>query len=105
MQIEVRRALYALEKDLPPVDVIFLYQVIEWLGDVPERWEVAFIKHIADVRFSGVDNVISLRRQECLLHSDGEIAMGAPFTDFSSPTISFKLVDGSMVLGHGPLVS
>jgi adenylate cyclase len=57
------------------------------------------------VRFSGVDNVISLRRQECLLHSDGEIAMGAPFTDFSSPTISFKLVDGSMVLGHGPLVS
>lgn len=57
------------------------------------------------VRFSGVDNVISLRRQECLLHSDGEIAMGAPFTDFSSPTISFKLVDGNMVLGHGPLLS
>lgn len=28
---------------------------IEWLGDVPEHWEVAFIKHIADVRFSGVD--------------------------------------------------
>jgi len=28
---------------------------IEWLGDVPEHWEVASIKHIADVRFSGVD--------------------------------------------------
>ncbi|MCL9826601.1 restriction endonuclease subunit S [Ralstonia solanacearum] len=28
---------------------------IEWLGDVPEHWEVAFLKHIADVRFSGVD--------------------------------------------------
>ena len=28
---------------------------IEWLGEVPEHWEVAFIKHIADVRFSGVD--------------------------------------------------
>lgn len=39
MQIEVRRALYALEKDLPPVDVIFLYQVIEWLGDVADRAE------------------------------------------------------------------
>lgn len=55
------------------------------------------------VRFSGGDNVIALRRQECLLHSDGEIAMGAPFTDYSAPTVAFRLVDGSMVLGHGPL--
>jgi class 3 adenylate cyclase len=52
------------------------------------------------VRFDGADNTISLRRQECLLHSDGEIAMGAPFTDFSAPTVSFKLVQGQMVLGH-----
>lgn len=28
---------------------------IEWLGEVPRHWEVSFIKHIADVRFSGVD--------------------------------------------------
>lgn len=28
---------------------------IEWLGEVPAHWEVALIKHIADVRFSGVD--------------------------------------------------
>ncbi|OVE50428.1 restriction endonuclease subunit S [Chromobacterium violaceum] len=28
---------------------------IEWLGEVPEHWDVAFIKHTADVRFSGVD--------------------------------------------------
>lgn len=28
---------------------------IEWLGDVPVHWDVALIKHIADVRFSGVD--------------------------------------------------
>jgi type I restriction enzyme S subunit len=28
---------------------------IEWLDEVPEHWEAAFIKHIADVRFSGVD--------------------------------------------------
>lgn len=55
------------------------------------------------VRFSGSDSIIALRRQECLLHSDGEIAMGAPFTDFSTPTLSFRLVDGNMVLGHGPL--
>lgn len=52
------------------------------------------------VRFDGAENAISLRRQECLLHSDGEIAMGAPFNDFSAPTVSFKLVDGQMVLGR-----
>ncbi|HEX5738073.1 MAG TPA: adenylate/guanylate cyclase domain-containing protein [Hydrogenophaga sp.] len=53
------------------------------------------------VRFTGADNPISLRRQECLLHSDGEIALGAPFTDFSGPNVTFKLVDGQMVLGRG----
>lgn len=52
------------------------------------------------VRFDGAENAISLRRQECLLHSDGEIAMGAPFNDFSAPTVKFKLVDGQMVLGR-----
>lgn len=52
------------------------------------------------VRFDGAENAISLRRQECLLHSNGEIAIGAPFTDFSAPTVSFKLVDGQMVLGQ-----
>jgi hypothetical protein len=35
-----------------------------------------------------------------LLHSNGEIAMGAPFSDFSAPTVSFKLVDGSLTLGR-----
>jgi len=28
---------------------------IEWLGEVPAHWEVVSLKHIADVRFSGVD--------------------------------------------------
>jgi len=55
------------------------------------------------VRFGGAENAIALRRQECLLHSDGEFAMGAPFTDISAPTVSFRLVDGQMLLGHGPL--
>ncbi len=55
------------------------------------------------VRFARNKNVITLRRQECLLHSDGEFSMGAPFTDFSAPTVSFRLVDGHVKLGHGPL--
>lgn len=53
------------------------------------------------VRFGAGDNVIALRRQECLLHSDGEIAMGAPFSDFSAPTVSFRLVDGQMSFAPG----
>lgn len=37
LQIEVRRALFKVEKDLPPVDVMFLYQIIDWIGDVADR--------------------------------------------------------------------
>lgn len=40
MQIQLRRSLLAIEKDLNPVDVIFLYQIIEWVGglaDLAER--------------------------------------------------------------------
>ena len=39
LQIEVRRTLYALESQLPPVDVMFLYQIIDWIGDVADRAE------------------------------------------------------------------
>ena len=35
----MRRNLYQLEKDLPPVDVIFLYKIIEWVGDIADRAE------------------------------------------------------------------
>lgn len=28
---------------------------IDWLGEVPEHWDVGLLKHVADVRFSGVD--------------------------------------------------
>lgn len=37
MQIEVRRALFLIEQDLPPVDVIFLYKIIEWTGKLADR--------------------------------------------------------------------
>lgn len=37
LQVEMRRGLFALEKDLPPVDVMFLYQIIDWIGDVADR--------------------------------------------------------------------
>ena len=28
---------------------------VDWLGEIPDHWNVALLKHIADVRFSGVD--------------------------------------------------
>ena len=43
------------------------------------------------VRFAGGNAVVALRRQECVLLVDGEIALGAPFEDFTVPTVSFNL--------------
>ena len=37
VQVKVRRKLFGMEKNLPPVDVIFLYQIIEWIGDLADR--------------------------------------------------------------------
>ena len=37
LQIEVRRALFKVEKELPPIDVMFLYQIINWIGDIADR--------------------------------------------------------------------
>ncbi|HEX7047471.1 MAG TPA: TIGR00153 family protein [Gammaproteobacteria bacterium] len=37
LQIEIRAALFRMEKDLPPVDVMFLYKVIDWIGDLADH--------------------------------------------------------------------
>ena len=39
MQIKLRAQLYKREAVLPPVDVMFTYQIIEWIGDVADRAE------------------------------------------------------------------
>ncbi len=54
------------------------------------------------VRFQGSQQVIALRRQECVLHDSGEIAMGAPFTDFTAPTLRFRLARDAMELSRPP---
>ncbi|WP_200874767.1 restriction endonuclease subunit S [Mangrovibacter sp. MFB070] len=35
--------------------VMLKYSGNEWLGEIPEHWDVVLLKHITDVRFSGVD--------------------------------------------------
>ncbi len=37
LQIKIRAALFKLEADLPPVDVMFLYRIFEWVGDLADR--------------------------------------------------------------------
>ncbi len=36
IQITVRSELFAMEKELNPIDAIFLYKVIEWTGDLAD---------------------------------------------------------------------
>jgi adenylate cyclase len=43
------------------------------------------------VRFAGAPTDLTLRREECVLHDSGEIALGPEFGDFSIPTIQFAL--------------
>ena len=37
LEIGVRTSLFALETQLPPVDVMFLYNIIDWVGDIANR--------------------------------------------------------------------
>ena len=37
IQIKLRTELYKIEKDLPPVDVMFIYKIIEWTGDLADN--------------------------------------------------------------------
>lgn len=43
------------------------------------------------VRFSGGGADLLLRREECVLHGKGEIALGSSFADLSSPTVKFTV--------------
>lgn len=36
MQITLRKDLFAVEADFPPIDMMFLYKIIEWTGDLAD---------------------------------------------------------------------
>lgn len=36
-QVQIRAQLFKLEAEMPPVDVIFLYKIIDWVGDLADR--------------------------------------------------------------------
>lgn len=37
IQIEVRAKIFQLEKELHPIDVIFMYKIIDWIGELADR--------------------------------------------------------------------
>ena len=37
IQVAVRTKVFAIERDLPPIDAMFLYRVIDWTGDIGDR--------------------------------------------------------------------
>jgi len=43
------------------------------------------------IRFVGARSELLLRREECVLHGRGQIALGASFADASSPMVSFEV--------------
>lgn len=51
------------------------------------------------VRFDGTDAPVQLRRDQCLLHGTGEIALGVPFSEGSAPTIRFQVSGAQLRLG------
>lgn len=44
------------------------------------------------VRFDSGNTVLGLRRQECALVGSGELALGAPFDDFTVPKVRFEVL-------------
>ncbi|RQO80906.1 adenylate/guanylate cyclase domain-containing protein [Acidovorax sp. FJL06] len=51
------------------------------------------------VRFDGSDAPVRLRRDACILHGTGQIALGVPFTEPSAPAVNFHVVGTSVHLG------
>lgn len=35
--IEIRHHIFTLEKDLPPIGIIFLYKLVQWIGDLADH--------------------------------------------------------------------
>lgn len=37
IQVEIRGSLFAIERELNPIDVMFLYRIIDWTGEIGDR--------------------------------------------------------------------
>ena len=81
----------AREAEFPVADprVSRLHARIEWRG---HGFSVVDLSSNGTcVRFNGAPTEIRLRRDDCVLHASGEIALAADFGDFTTPTVMFEL--------------
>ena len=46
------------------------------------------------VNFEGSDNQVALRRDSCLLHGTGRMALGVSFDEATAPTVGFRIAGG-----------
>ncbi|PJI97950.1 class 3 adenylate cyclase [Acidovorax sp. 69] len=51
------------------------------------------------VRFDGSESPVRLRRDACILHGTGQIALGVPFSESSAPVMNFHVAGASVHLG------
>ncbi len=51
------------------------------------------------VRFDGSDSPVRLRRDTCILHGTGQIALGVSFNEPSAPVMNFQVQGSSVHLG------
>lgn len=51
------------------------------------------------VRFEGSDSPVRLRRDACILHGTGDIALGVSFSEPTAPKMRFQVVGGNVHLG------
>jgi class 3 adenylate cyclase len=81
----------AREAEFPVVDprVSRLHARIEWRGHGFVLVDLS--SYGTCVRFTGSTTELRLRREECVLHDSGEIALASDFGDFTVPTVRFEL--------------
>jgi pSer/pThr/pTyr-binding forkhead associated (FHA) protein len=51
------------------------------------------------VRFERGESHVRLRRDACILHGSGEIALGVSFTDVTAPRLAFQVVSERLRVG------
>lgn len=88
MPVHLGRAREA-EFPVPDPRVSRLHARIEWRGNGFTLVDLS--SNGTCVRFAGAPTEVRLRRDECVLHASGEIALAADFGDFTTPTVMFEL--------------
>lgn len=66
-----------------------LHARIDWRNDAFVLTDLS--SYGTCVRFTGAPTEVRLRRDDCVLHDSGEIALGPDMGDFSIPSVQFEL--------------